>query len=242
MSKRDQFDFVLITVKAYDTEETTRQLKSSMRQSTPVLTLQNGLGNVEILRKFLPIDTILAGSTTEASQVLGTGLVEHTGKGTTQIGELDGRRSRRIVDLRSALESAGFVTKISKNIRGVLWAKALINAAVNPLTAINRVQNGRLAQVPEFLQLANAVIREGSQVSKAVGIKLAFPGPHVLKGVLNSTSRNKSSMLQDIERGKKTEVREINGIISDLGKRHRIPTPYNSLLTIAMIELETFSR
>jgi 2-dehydropantoate 2-reductase len=90
--------------------------------------------------------------------------------------------------------------------------------------------------------LANAVIREGSQVSKAVGIKLAIAGPNNLKRVLDSSSRNKSSMLQDIERGKKTEVRQINGIISDLGKRNRIPTPYNSLLTIAMIELETFPR
>lgn len=239
IDKSDHFDSVLLTVKAHDTINVAKQLAKTLRKNTTLLTLQNGLGNVETLTDFLPRSSILAGSTTEASRLVKAGFVEHTGSGITWIGELNGKKSGRLVALRKALQGAGFDTRLSKNINGVLWSKAILNSAINPLTAITRLRNGELLQIPELLQLADMVIQEGIEVSRASSVKLPTPGPKKLvRQVLASSKRNKSSMLQDVERGKKTEIFQLNGIISEIGQSRGIPTPYNSELTAIVTALE----
>ena len=239
IKKTDHFDAVLLTVKAYDTTNVAQRLANTLWKNTTLLTLQNGLGNVETLTDFLPRSFILAGSTTEASRLLNAGFVEHTGSGITWIGELNGKKSGRLLALRTALQEAGFDTRISQNINGVLWSKAILNSAINPLTAITRLLNGELLQIPELLQLADTVVQEGITVSRSSSVKLLTPGPKKLvKQVLAGSKRNKSSMLQDIERGKKTEIFQLNGIISEIGQSHGIPTPYNSELTTIVAALE----
>jgi len=95
LSKKDHPDLVLITVKAYDTESAARPLRKSIRSNGPVLSLQNGLGNIETLRRYLPAESLLAGTTTEAALQTGPGQVAHTGKGMTWIGELGRETSKR---------------------------------------------------------------------------------------------------------------------------------------------------
>ncbi len=239
VDKTDHFDTVLLTVKAYDTSNLAQRLANTLRKDTTLLTLQNGLGNVETLTDFFPRSSILAGSTTEASRLLRAGFVEHTGGGITWIGELNGKKSGRLVALRTALQEAGFDTRISQNINGVLWSKAILNSAINPLTAITRLRNGELLQIPELLQLTDTVIQEGIEVSRSSSVNLPTPGPKKLvKQVLARSKRNKSSMLQDIERGKRTEIFQLNGIISEIGQSLGIPTPYNYELTAIVTALE----
>ena len=238
LSKHDKPELVLITVKAYDTEEVGSLLRRSVVHDVPVLSLQNGLGNVEILGARLGSDSTIAGTTTEAALSTGPGSVIHTGNGTTWVGEMDGKHSERCLAIGRMFRRAGFSTVISNNIRGVLWTKAIVNSAINPISAITRVRNGDVLETPELREAASRVIDEGSAVAHANGIVLRPAPRQLFKRVLAMTSRNKSSMLQDIESGRKTEIRQLNGSITRLGSLVGVSTPFNYLLTMLVLSLE----
>ena len=240
LSRRDDPDLVLLTVKAYDTEATTRALQKSIGGNGLVLSLQNGLGNIETLRRYLPTQKLLAGTTTEAALQTGPGQVTHTGKGTTWIGEVNGVTSNGCGILREVFRKAGFRTEASKNIEGVIWSKAIVNSAINPITTLLRVPNGELLRIPYLRSISNAMVHEGSAVARAHGVSLnPAPRPMLLQ-VLALTRSNKSSMLQDIEAGKRTEVRQLNGWIASLAGRLGVDAPYNRLLTKLVLGLEIY--
>jgi 2-dehydropantoate 2-reductase len=204
----------------------------------PVLSLQNGLGNVEELARKLGADSIIAGTTTEGAMTIGPGEVVHTGRGMTWVGEMNGKVSGRCLAIERAFRKAGFSTIISNNIKGVLWAKAIVNSAINPISAIAHVRNGDVRRIPELRGIASKAVDEGRAVARASGI-LVKPSPKsLLARVLAQTPRNKSSMLQDIEAGRKTEIRQLNGSISRLGSLVGVSTPFNDLLTKLVLALE----
>ena len=238
LSKYDKPELVLITVKAYDTEGVASLLRKSVMRDVPVLSLQNGLGNVEKLARHLSSDSILAGTTTEAALTTGPGRVIHTGSGMTWVGEMNGKRSERCLAIERAFRGAGFSTVISNNIRGVLWAKAVVNSAINPISAIAHVRNGDILKTPELREVASKVIDEGSAVAFANGIALKPPPRRLFQIVLARTSGNKSSMLQDIEAGRRTEIGQLNGSIARLGSLAGVSTPFNYLLTNLVLSLE----
>jgi 2-dehydropantoate 2-reductase len=241
LSIHDKPDLVLITVKAYDTERVAALLRKSVMRNVPVLSLQNGLGNVETLERRLGSGSIIAGTTTEGALTAAPGRVVHTGVGTTWVGELNGNRSERCLAVGRTFRRAGFSTAFSNNINGVLWAKAIVNSAINPVTAIIRVRNGDLLKTRGLREIASRVVDEGSAVAQAEGILLK-PSPRSLfANVLARTPSNKSSMLQDIEAGRKTEIRQLNGSISRLGSKVGVSTPFNDLLTKLVVALERSS-
>src|SRR5437899_11945798 len=139
---------------------------------TTVLSLQNGLGNIETLQAALSNER-LAGSTTEGAFSLGPGSVLHTGRGLTVIGDLRRTKSETCSRIKIALQDAGFQTKISSNMVGVLWAKAIVNAAINPLSALTRLPNGALAKSAEIRKIGFRVMDEGISVSRAERVRLA---------------------------------------------------------------------
>jgi len=237
LSKYDKPELVLITVKAYDTEGVASLLMKSSMHNVPVLSLQNGLGNVETLETRLGSDSIIAGTTTEAALTTGPGSVIHTGSGTTWVGEVNGRQSERCLAIKRAFRRAGFSTLISDNINGVLWAKAIVNSAINPISAIARVKNGDVLKTPQLREIASKVIDEGTAVAYANGIALRPAPRQMFEKVLAMTSRNKSSMLQDIEAGRKTEIIQLNGSITRLGSQAGVSTPFNYLLTMLVLYL-----
>ena len=238
LSKSDEPELVLITVKAYDTEPVASLLRKSIGRNVPVLSLQNGLGNVESLRRRLGSDSIIAGTTTEAALATGPGSVIHYGIGITWVGEMNGKRSERCLAVKRAFRGAGFSTVISNKINGVLWSKAVVNSAINPVTAIARVRNGDILKTPELLEIASKVIDESSAVAYANGVVLEPAPKQLFERVLAMTSRNKSSMLQDIEAGRKTEISQLNGSITRLGSLVGVSTPFNYLLTKLVLSLE----
>jgi 2-dehydropantoate 2-reductase len=136
LSPHDEPELVLITVKAYDTGTVASLLKKSVEGTVPVLSLQNGLGNVEKLARRLGSKSVIAGTTTEGALATGPGRVTHTGNGMTWIGEVNGKPSERCLTIESAFRRAGFSTVISNNIKGVLWSKAIVNSAINPISAL----------------------------------------------------------------------------------------------------------
>ena len=242
LSRADKPDLILVTVKAYDSEAVASLLKKSVMRNVPVLSLQNGLGNVEELTRRLGAGSTIAGTTTEGATTTGPGAVIHTGCGMTWVGEMNGKLSDRCLTIQGAFRKAGFTTIISNNIKGALWAKAIVNSSINPITAITRVRNGDVDKIPELREAASEVVDEGVAVAQANGILLKPSPKFLLTRILALTPRNKSSMLQDIEFGRKTEIGQLNGAISRQGSLVGVSTPFNDLLTRLVLALERSHR
>src|SRR5919109_3189198 len=238
LSFEDRADLVLLTFKAYDTEEAARNLSKQVERDTPVLSLQNGLGNVETLLRFFQSSSFMAGTTTEAVQRIGPGLILHKGSGTTWVGGIGVRSASRSKEIARLFGDSGFKTRTSRNITGVIWSKAIVNSAINPISALARVSNRDIARILSLRDAALSLVEEGVLVARAHGVSL-IPSPRILLSrVLASSGRNQSSMLQDIEAGRKTEIRELNGRIASLGKRLKVNSSLNSLITQLVLGLE----
>jgi len=234
-------EVLIIAVKAYDTKVMAASYRRMVPLETSVLSLQNGLGNIETLQSVLK-NEVLAGSTTEGAFSLGPGFVVHTGRGLTVIGDPQGTKSDTGLRIKIAFESAGFQTKISSNMAGVLWTKAIVNAAINPLSGLTRLPNGALAKSAEIRKIGFRVMDEGISVSRAERVRLTGDPRKLWRRILLSTKANKSSMLQDIEIGKMTEIRQLNGAILARGKKRGIETPINGILTRLVLGIEESSK
>lgn len=224
-------ELVIIFVKAYDTEEAARNSLPLTGKKTVWLTLQNGMGNIEKMGKIVGKDRVVAGITYQGATVLEPGRIRHAGCGKTVMGEIYGKGSERIKSISDIFNQAGIETEISDNIQGVLWGKLLINAVINPLTAIIREKNGQLLESPLLKETMKLIAEEAVRVPLKKGIRL--PYQKVFEKVEEScyASRdNISSMLQDILKKKRTEVDFINGAIVSEAEKIGIPTPLNRAL------------
>src|SRR5207247_4243190 len=135
------------------------------------------------------------------------------------IGELGRETSKRCGVIKNVFRRAGFKTRASKNIEGVIWSKAIVNSAINPITALARVPNGELLRIPHLRAISNETVSEGSAVARAHGISLSPAPSSMLPQVLASTRKNRSSMLQDIEAGKRTQLIQLYEWIYSLDRK-----------------------
>jgi 2-dehydropantoate 2-reductase len=234
-------DVLIVAVKAYDTSAMAASYRGLIPHETTILSLQNGLGNVEALRSRLE-NSLLAGSTTEGALSSGPGTVTHTGRGLTLIGDPRGVNTSSSSRIKVAFDEAGFQTKVSSNMQGVLWTKTIVNAAINPLSSLTRLPNGQLAQNAQMQKLGRRIMNEGMIVSHAARIKLVGDPKKLWGKILRSTTANKSSMLQDVERGKSTEIMQLNGALVSYGEKTRVKTPFNYVLTKLVQGLEQSSK
>jgi 2-dehydropantoate 2-reductase len=243
LSEKDDADLVLLTVKAYDTHNAVELLQSwKSMPSLGILSLQNGLGNIEVLSSYLPPTSVIAGSTTDGALQTSPGRIAHTGSGSTWIGELRGKPSARSSVVKRIFRKAGFKTEISTNMNGIIWSKAIVNSAINPVSALTGAKNGDLLAIPALRSLIERVVEESYAVSKATGIR-ARPNPKMLlKEILKLAASNKSSMLQDIRARRKTEIQQLNGHIAGEGTRLGVPTPYNRLLLDLVTGIEALNQ
>ena len=233
-------DLVMICVKSYSTEDACKDIKEIVGENTYVMTLQNGIGNVQILNDYFGPDKVIAGITNHGATRLGLGHVRHAGRGDTIIGKADGRLSGTLKERSGILIKAGFETKISKDIDSVIWSKLIINVGINALTAITRLNNGRLIEYEESRSLLRSAVQEATKIIKRKRIKLAYDDPiQKVESVCKGTAQNISSMLQDVLNKKRTEIDFINGAIVRQGKALGIPTPVNEVLTNIVKTIET---
>ena len=225
-------DLVLICVKSYDTEEASHSISPAVGDDTTVLTLQNGLTNVKIISQILGEDKVVAGVTSHGATMLGTGHVRHAGIGETVVGEPAGGSSSRTERIADILRSAGFQTAINENIYNSIWAKLIINAAINPLTAITKLRNGELLAYDATRKLLSMTAEEAARVAAARQISLPYDdATSSVEEVCRATSSNVSSMLQDVLRQKRTEIDAINGAIVNEARKMGIEAPINETLT-----------
>lgn len=242
-SEAGAVDLVIVFVKATLTEQAMREALCLVGERTMVLTLQNGLGNVEKLNSVTGASHVVAGTTGHGSTLLGPGRIRHAGAGETVIGEQDGARSERIVALASAFGDAGIVTKISENVMGLIWTKLIVNVGINALTAVTGLRNGQLVEYPETEALMRAAIGEACAVARAKGIRfeVADPFEHT-RSIAGKTAENRSSMLQDVLAKRRTEISVINGAVVEEGERLGVAVPVNAVLTkLISVREKTYS-
>lgn len=235
-------DLIIMFVKAYDTEEAMRGALSLMGDRTVVLTLQNGLNNLETIAGLVGRKRIIGGVTAHGATRLGPGHIRHAGVGETVIGSLMGESVEQLVETQKVLDTSGISTRLTDDVEGILWSKLMINAAINPLTALTRLTNGEITQYAELMDVQLRVVEEACLVAKAKGVTIHYSNPFkTVRDVCKNTAANRSSMLQDILSGKKTEIDSINGAVVAEGSRHRVSTPYNDILTRLVQALEVRS-
>jgi len=234
-------DAVLVCVKAGKTHAAVEKLAHQLPEKAHVLTLQNGLGNMDVLREIFGEHRVLGGVTAEGATLLGPGHIRHAGKGDTIIGPL-GPFPESIEKIVAAFKTAGFNSRAVENIDAMIWGKLIINVGINGLTAITRLRNGRLPEVSGTLRVMKDAVAEAEKVAIAMGIQLPYPDPlEKVIDVCRATAGNVASMLQDILSQRKTEVKYINGAIVKQGKATGIPTPVNNTITSLVEALqETF--
>jgi 2-dehydropantoate 2-reductase len=224
-------DMVLICVKSYKTRQASENIKAWLPAKAVVVTLQNGLGNVEILEQVFGKKRTLGGVTSEGATLLGPGKIKHAGQGETIIGPA-GDPNGPAENLVSAFKQADFKAESVDNVTDLIWGKLIVNVGINALTAITRLKNGRLPEVPGTRLVLKEAVKEAVAVAAAKNIQIPYPDPlgRVMQ-VCEATAGNMASMLQDVLKEKETEVDAINGAIVREGEALGIATPVNLTLT-----------
>jgi 2-dehydropantoate 2-reductase len=218
--------YALVLVKSWQTQKAAGDLQRCLAVEGLVLTLQNGLGNAETLRQALGAERLALGVSTSGATLLGPGRVRPSGEGPLTIQDHPAVRP-----LAEILAQAGFAVEFVQDAQALLWGKLLINAAINPLTALLGAPNGVLLQRPSAERLMAEAAKEAAAVATALGVALPYADPfEAARAVAQRTAENRSSMLQDVQRGAPTEIDAINGAIVRLGEQTSTPTPVNRAL------------
>ena len=234
--------YAIVLVKAWQTERAALQLAECLADDGLALTLQNGLGNYETLIQSLGLNRVALGSTTTGATLLGPGLVRPGGEGVISIGRnraIDGVLSVSTLapgasagedPLEAALKSARFNVQLVEDAQALVWGKLVVNAAINPLTALLKIPNGELLQRPSAREMMGILANEAASVAHAENIHLPFDDPvAAVEEVARKTSANHSSMLQDVLRGARTEIDAICGAIVKTAEKHKLEVPVNQL-------------
>jgi 2-dehydropantoate 2-reductase len=225
-------DLVLLTVKSFDTLQAISEAKPIISSETKILSFQNGLDNIDQINKVVKKHQIIAGITTHGVQYIEPGLIYHKGSGSTVIGEISGKKTQRIQQIASIFNGVHIPVTVSSQIIEDIWKKAIVNASINPLTAIFQCPNGYLVKNPILTELVEKICFESTIIAQKKGFSFQ---PEELLGltmkVISQTEKNHSSMLQSIQRNKPTEINEINGKLADIGKAKGCDTALNELLT-----------
>jgi len=227
---------VLLCVKTADTEEAARSLAPHLANGAALLSVQNGVDNVERIRSAVGIEAIPA-VVYVAAQMTAPGCVKHTGRGDLILGDLlardrsDERGRRRLEDLAAVFVRAGVPCVVSENIEADLWTKLIMNCAYNAISALSRARYGRIVGNPWAREVMRQVTAEAIAVARAAGVR--FPDDDLLEAVfkLGEAMANAiSSTAQDIARGKRTEIDALNGHVARRGAELGIATPVNQTL------------
>lgn len=235
---RPEYDVILFSVKSYDTLEAAGLLKPLLGPDTIVISLQNGVGNVETLHEVTGHPGILGGRVIFGSALPEPGHVQITVYtepvmiGFPAAAMASGAHIKAARSAADLIEASGIPCRYTEEMEKYLWAKMLYNCALNPLGAIHRVPYGALMENREWKAIMDSAVREIFKVARARRIPLFWLRPEEFLQVFYSklvpdTRHHRSSMLQDLERGRRTEIESLNGIIVRYGEESGVATPVN---------------
>jgi 2-dehydropantoate 2-reductase len=229
-------DLIFVTVKAYDVASAVGNL--AFNPGTLVVIISNGLGSDEVAASIIGNCRVAAGVAYCGVAHLEPGKVKLAGYTETVLGSTDAAARDRLDLAVMALEQAGLKARIAEDIRAAQWEKLFANVGINATTAITGLNNGKLLEVPELKGLVAAAVSEAAEVARAAGIRICKDPVELTYEVIRNTADNRSSMLQDMARVKRTEIDVLNGKIGEIGRALGIPTPVNDTLTALVKGME----
>ncbi len=220
----------IVFVKNTSIETALKDNLSSISSSTAVLTLQNGYGSSEIIKKYVPKEQIYVGISKHNSLNLGNGNIEHTAEGTTSIGTDFGNKET-LKEIVNTFNKSNLVTKLCENVNYLIFEKLVLNASTNALTALFNTTFKSLLDDKYAFEVLKNIIKECILVLDKIDIHLDIDEEiEQLKRIFSSSIGGKSSMCQDINNARLTEIDFINGAITSLGDKFNIDTPYNDMI------------
>jgi len=224
-------DFLFVFVKAPNTLSAVRPFAGQLNPATPIVSLQNGLGNEEAIKTALGGTVALViGITNEAGLAIGHGRSRRQGIGTTVVGSA-GASTATVRSVQGLIARTGLDCAIAYDIRPHQWGKLLANATINPISALADARNGIVASDPNAAELGRLVANESAAVARALRINLPFGDPwEYVRGILANAPDSRNSMTVDLGAHLKTEIDHVNGAIVAAGRRLGIATPYNDAL------------
>ncbi len=228
-------DVIQISVKGYHTESAVKMSEPMIGKDTYLLSVQNGLGNLDIIANYVGKDRTVGGVTAHSAQLLGPNEIRYAGgMGYIYVGRIDGNNDEKVAQIAEFLTKYGFKTEVCKEpIEIPIWRKLVANVACNAFLAVSGMTGNEALACEDAKEFIKTVAEEMAQVAKAKGFTMDVfnnPGEFALKA-LSGVKDNKVSTLQDLEAGRKTEIDTLNGAIVKLGAELGVDTPYNLALT-----------
>jgi 2-dehydropantoate 2-reductase len=223
-------DLLINFVKCYHTESAVRSVLPALTPNSFVLSLQNGWGNAPTIGAIVGAERVIMGVTYHSATVLAPGRVLHAGIGATYVGPLVGEASvaQPVVE---ALKQADLDAVLCDDVREQIFAKLLLNICTLPTSSLLRLGACQLVQTESCKDIMRALLSEGVQVARANNIAVDEQERwEAITGLLAKAGMSKSSMLQDVQAGRATEIDVINGAIVALGRAKGIATPCNELM------------
>lgn len=232
--------FWIICVKSYDTKNVVKHISVSVAPASFVLTLQNGVGNVEYLSESLGAGRVVVGVTHMGATLLEEGVSRFTGEGETVFGRPGGSLSVELKELRELFQKARMPARVSKDITAVLWSKLILNVGINALSALTKLKNGKLMDFEGTRRIAREAITEAVKVAKRKRIKLIYDDILAkAESVCEATADNISSMLADVLSRDRTEIDFLNGAIVRHGESLGVKTPVNGMIVDLVKTIES---
>ena len=239
MQDTQKSDLVIIFVKSTQTEQAAVQALKCLNDDGLVLTLQNGMGNADKISQVVDPDRVIAGTTSHGATILGPGLIRHAGTGPTLIGMWSKKNNAALKNIKNVFCTAGIDTRIENNIHLIVWKKLIINVGINAITALTGIKNGIILDSPPTGELVRTAVKEACDVALAHGIKLPDDIAGQVFTIAKATGLNRSSMGQDVDHKRLTEIDAINGAIVSLAQKKGISVPVNQTLTALVQTLQT---
>ncbi|HBY59825.1 MAG TPA: hypothetical protein DEH78_08365 [Solibacterales bacterium] len=224
-------DVVLVCVNSYATPQAARAAATLLSPEGCCLTLQNGVGNVEILSAAVGRERVLAGLSFQSGDLAGPGHVRHTNNGPTYLGELTRERTPRLLHIESLFARAGLNPVLVDDILATIWEKFVHNCGINAICALTGLRPGHIREVPELDEFQTGIIRETLALLAAKGVTIG-DRDHLaaIKGYC-AHKFHRPSMMQHLDRGQRTEIDALNGYVARESKALGLPAPCNDALT-----------
>jgi len=230
-------DIVFFTVKLYDTDSAIAALEPLLGSDTAVVPFQNGVDSVGALTRAIGPGHTAGGTAYIAAVIVEPGLIRHTSMDSLFFGEVDGRASPRLERLLDACRAAGFSSTLSRDINVDIWTKFVRLSAFSGMTTVTRCPIGPIVSDPALFAMLCEALKEAYAVARARGIDVpssVVDENAVRKGYAATPPEAKSSMLQDLERGRPLELPWLSGAVVRLGEEVGVPTPTHRFITTVL--------
>ncbi|MDH4230066.1 MAG: 2-dehydropantoate 2-reductase [Nitrospirota bacterium] len=234
LSEVEDPDLVLLTVKAINTRTAAQDLAANLPPGTMVMSLQNGIENVEILAEALGAERVIAATVFIGANVAAPGVVRHTAAGFIRAGRYPEGSDPRILQVIKFLADKGLNIKETNDIRSDMWKKMLWNLGFNGPSALTGGTVGDMIARPGIAWLIRWLIAEGAQVARAAGVDMPEGVEDATFAQTKGLNDFKTSMLQDVEAGRRIENDPFYGFLSREGSRHGVSTPLTTMVRDAL--------